>query len=188
MMTAVWSIIESYVGGGSGAIAVRKTPGGRRSGRYTSSMHSGKSFAFLRVAFGFVWAIDAYFKWQPGFLGNFTGYLTDAMQGQPALVQGWIQLWVNFISVDPYLFAVIVAIGETAIALALIFGFFTRGAIAGGTLLSLVIWATAEGFGGPYVAGATDIGSAIIYVFVFAALWTGKSWQRYSIDSLIARR
>jgi len=34
----------------------------------------------LRIAFGLVWAIDAWFKWQPAFINNFTNYLTGAKQ------------------------------------------------------------------------------------------------------------
>ncbi|HQU08161.1 MAG: hypothetical protein B7W98_00020 [Parcubacteria group bacterium 20-58-5] len=142
-----------------------------------------KSFAVLRIVFGLVWAIDAYFKWQPAFLNNFTSYLTMGAQGQSALVQAWIHLWVYGVSVDPHLFGIIVALAETTIAIGLIFGLFTKVAMAGGIAMTLVIWSTAEGFGGPYVAGSTDIGAAIIYVIVFIALWLGKSWREYSLDA-----
>ncbi len=121
-----------------------------------------KPFALLRIAFGCVWAVDAYFKWQPAFINNFTNYLIEGAQGQPALVQAWIHLWVHTVSVDPHLFAFVVALSETAIALGLLFGFLTRVAMTGGILLTLVIWSTAEGFGGPYVAGSTDGGTALI--------------------------
>lgn len=142
-----------------------------------------KSFSVLRIVFGLVWAVDAYFKWQPAFLDNFTQYLTDGAQGQPALVQAWINLWIHTVSVDPHLFGIIVAIAETAIAFGLLFGFFTRIALIGGIAMTLVIWSTAEGFGGPYMSGSTDIGAAIIYAIVFIALWLGKCWRHYSIDS-----
>ena len=39
-----------------------------------------------------------------------------------------------------------------------------------GIVFGLLIWGVGEGFGGPYMSGATDIGSAIIYSVVFAAL------------------
>ncbi|OYV84232.1 MAG: hypothetical protein B7X04_00060 [Parcubacteria group bacterium 21-54-25] len=104
-------------------------------------------------------------------------------QGQSALVQAWIHLWVYGVSVDPHLFGIIVALAETTIAIGLIFGLFTKVAMAGGIAMTLVIWSTAEGFGGPYVAGSTDIGAAIIYVIVFIALWLGKSWREYSLDA-----
>ena len=144
-----------------------------------------KSFAVLRIIFGFVWAIDAYFKWSPEFINNLSNYLTDGAQGQPALVQAWVNLWVRGVSVDPHFFAVVVALGETAIAIGLIFGLFTKGAHLGGIAMSLVIWSTAEGFGGPYMPGSTDIGAAIIYLLLHIALWLGKSWRYYGVDSLL---
>ncbi|MHB8660405.1 MAG: hypothetical protein ACYC75_00480 [Minisyncoccota bacterium] len=147
-----------------------------------------KSFAVLRIIFGGVWAIDAFFKWQPAFLNNFTDYLTQGAQDQPAPVQAWINLWIHGVSVDPHLFGVIVAVAETAITIGLIFGLFTKVAMAGGIAMVLVIWSTAEGFGGPYMAGSTDIGAAIIYAIVFIALWIGKSWRCFSIDSWLKNR
>ena len=147
-----------------------------------------RSFAILRIIFGGVWLIDAAFKWNPAFLNNFTDYLVEGTQNQSPLVQAWINLWIKGVSVDPHLFAIIVAIGETAIALGLLFGIFTELAIAGGIAMTLVIWSTAEGFGGPYVAGSTDVGAAIIYVLVFVALWLGKCWRYYSFDPSIRKR
>jgi uncharacterized membrane protein YphA (DoxX/SURF4 family) len=147
-----------------------------------------KSFAVLRIMFGIIWLVDASFKWSPAFLNNFTDYVTEGAQNQPALVQSWIHLWVNGVSVDPHFFAVLVAVAETAIALGLLFGIFTEIAIAGGIAMTLVIWSTAEGFGGPYVAGSTDIGAAIIYAIVFVALWLGRCWRYYSLDPYLKGR
>jgi nitrite reductase (NO-forming) len=58
-------------------------------------------------------------------------------------------------------------------------------------VFSLLIWATAEGFGGPYTSGASDIRTAIIYAVVFAALlalsyYAGPS--RYSADYYIEKK
>jgi hypothetical protein len=55
----------------------------------------------LRITFGLVWAIDAWFKWQPNFINNFTNYLTGAQQDQPAWVQSWIGFWIDVVNVDP---------------------------------------------------------------------------------------
>ncbi len=147
-----------------------------------------RSFAILRIVFGMVWAVDAFFKWSPSFINNFTDYLTEGAQGQPALVQAWINLWVKGVSVDPHFFAIVVALGETAIAIGLLFGLLTKVAMAGGMAMTLVIWSTAEGFGGPYAAGSTDIGAAVIYFIVFVALWLGKCWRYYSFDSFLRKR
>ncbi len=139
-------------------------------------MTDQRKFAWLRIAFGAIWGIDAYFKWQPDFFTNFTSYLSGNLDGQPLLVKNWITLWIHIIGVNPGLFALLVATAETAIALALIFGIASRVATWGGIAMSLVIWSTAEGFGGPYTAGSTDIGAAVIYVLVFLALWFGHGW------------
>ena len=147
-----------------------------------------KSFAILRIIFGGVWLIDASFKWNSAFLDNFTSYLTGGAEGQSALVRAWIHLWVQTVSVNPHFFAVIVAITETVLGLGLIFGLFTEIAILGGIAMTLVIWSTAEGFGGPYVPGSTDIGAAIIYAIVFVALWLGRCWRYYSVDVLIRKK
>lgn len=144
-----------------------------------------EAFAVLRISFGCIWAIDAYFKWQPAFMDNFTSYLSSAAQGQPTLVQSWIDLWVKIVGVDPHAFAIVVTLAETAIAVGLIFGLFTKGAHLGGMAMSLVIWSTAEGFGGPYTAGSTDIGAAIIYFVLHVSLWLGKSWRYYSVDKVL---
>jgi len=136
----------------------------------------------LRMAFGGVWAIDAWFKWQPDFINNFTTYLTGAQQDQPAWIQSWIGFWINVVNVNPQVFAHLVAISETAIAIALLFGVLTNLASLGGILLTIVIWTTAEGFGGPYRAGSADIGSAIIYALVFVGLVLSQSGLYLGLD------
>lgn len=151
------------------------------------SMASIKKFAILRIVFGGVWAVNAFFKWQPDFFQNFTSYLASGAEGQPLLVQKWIHLWISVIGLNPHFFAILIAIIETILALCLLLGIFTRFACYGGIAFSLIIWSTAEGFGGPYAAGSTDIGSAIIYVLVFAALLAEQSWVAWSIDALRTR-
>jgi hypothetical protein len=44
------------------------------------------------------------------------------------------------------------------------------------------IWTTAEGFGGPYQAGSTDIGAAIIDPLVFAGLFLSSAGLYYGVD------
>ena len=136
----------------------------------------------LRIVFGLVWALDAWFKWQPDFIGNFSDYLTGAAKDQPAAVKSWIDLWINVVNVDPHVFAHAVAIGETLVALGLIFGVLSNLTNLGGILLSVVIWSTAEGFGGLYTAGSTDIGAAIIYALVFVGLFLSSAGLYLGFD------
>lgn len=141
-----------------------------------------------RIVFGLVWAVDAYFKWQPDFINNFMDYLSKSGEGQAPIVQGWINFWMNITHINPQLMAYLVAIGETAVAIGLIFGIFSNLTNVAGILLSLVIWSTAEGFGGPYTAGSTDIGSAIIYVLVFVGLFLASAGLYLGLDRYLTPR
>jgi len=143
--------------------------------------------AVVRIAFGLVWVVDAILKWLPAFAhDSFIGSLQGARLGQPAAVQGWIDFWLDILQTNPPLFAHLLAITESLLALCLLAGAFTNVVCVLGALLSLAIWSTAEGFGGPYVAGGTDIGTSIIYVLVFAMLaacaaggaWGADRWLR----------
>lgn len=136
----------------------------------------------MRILFGVIWAIDAQFKWRPSFVDNFVSYLTGGLDGQPLLVKQWISLWIDVIKIDPTTFAYLVALAETGLAIALILGIFSNLAYIGGGLLSLVIWSTAEGLGGPYVAGSTDIGSSIIYFVVFGLLFFSHAGLYRGLD------
>lgn len=143
---------------------------------------AGVGFALLRIAFGIVWAIDASFKWQPGFMAHIVSDLSGAMQGQPAAVQAWIGFWLDIVKLDPSLFAKLLAIAETSLAIALILGLFTNLACVGGMVLSFFIWSTAEGLGGPYGPASTDVGTSIIYEFVYVAIMLSAAGRQLSVD------
>jgi uncharacterized membrane protein YphA (DoxX/SURF4 family) len=139
--------------------------------------------AFWRVGFGLIWLVDAWFKWQPSFVRGFTSYLAGNLSpAQPAWVDSWIRFWVQTVNIDPTLFAHLVALGETVIAIALLLGVGMRAFAVLGSVLSLIIWSTGEAFGGPYRAGTTDIGSAIIYVGGFALLAMTQAGYAFGLD------
>ena len=140
----------------------------------------------LRIVFGAIWAVDAWFKWQPSFINNFADYLNGAQKDQPLLIHHWIGFWINSVGLDPIVFAYVVAASETLIAVALIFGVFTNLTAVYGAVLSLLIWSTAEGFGGPYASGSADIGAAVIYVLVFAGLFLASSGLYLGLDRRMA--
>jgi uncharacterized membrane protein YphA (DoxX/SURF4 family) len=142
----------------------------------------------VRIAFGVAQAIDAALKWSPEFFRHFTHYLTDAAEGQPQHIKGWIGLWVHIVHAHASLFACAVAVAETLIAIGLILGAFSTLVDIGGAVLMFLIWSTAEGFGGPYMSGSTDIGAAIIYMFVFAALFFTRAGLYLGLDSVLAQR
>jgi nitrite reductase (NO-forming) len=72
-----------------------------------------------------------------------------------------------------------------------LFGFARKLTYIAAATFSVLIWATVEGFGGPYTSGASDIGTAVIYAVVFLGLlalnyYAGPS--RLSVDYYIERR
>jgi nitrite reductase (NO-forming) len=147
--------------------------------------------AAVRVAFGVVWLGDAALKWLPAYRTNFLDELRTGAQGQPRWLHPWFHLVVRLASPRIALFAGGTAILETLLALALLAGFARKFVYLGGTVYSLLVWATAEGFGGPYSASSTDIGAAIIYAVVSFALLVVNArseTSRYSVDRLIERR
>ena len=141
-----------------------------------------------RILFGVVWLIDAQFKWRPAFINDMASFLSSAVAGQPSVVQEWINFWINVVNVNPVAFAYLVAFAETALAFALIFGFLSNLAYLGGSVLAFVIWSTAEGFGGPYVVGSTDIGAAVIYIFVFGLLYLTQAGLFIGVDGWLEKK
>ncbi len=143
----------------------------------------------LRVAFGLIWVANAAFTWTSGFAVHYVGYLHNAAQGQPGWSSWWFDFWIALVSPHAALFVWLTRIIETALALALLLGIARRTAYAAGALFSLLVWSTAEGFGGPYTVGATNMGAGIVYVLVFIALLvvSRSGPGPYSLDHYIER-
>ena len=157
-----------------------------------AKINLGRRVAILRIAFGILWAIDASFKWRPAFAnGGFKDEVSGAAQGQPGWLHPWFHFWIRLLASHARLFAYATALLESLIAAGLIVGFARRPGYIVAVLFSLGIWAIPEGFGGPYTAGATDIGTGIIYAVVFAALYgleTAVSPSAWTIDGWLERR
>jgi thiosulfate dehydrogenase (quinone) large subunit len=154
-------------------------------------IHLYKRVAAVRIIFGVIFAIDAYLKWLPSFASSFQGQVTGAAQGQPGWLMPWFHFWAHFIALSPATFAYLTAATETLVALALLFGLARQFTYFAAAAYSLLIWAIPEGFGGPYKGGATDIGTGIIYVVLFLALYqldTLADESPWSLDPLIERR
>lgn len=159
------------------------TASGRARPEAPNAARRMRAVALLRVAFGVVWAVDAALKWLPSFAQHtLLDTLEDASAGQPALVRGWIGGWARFLAADPHAFGILLALVETAIAVGLLCGAFTNAVCAVGAALSLVIWSTGEGFGGPYGDGATDVGASVIYVLMFALLGAAGAGGTWGVD------
>jgi nitrite reductase (NO-forming) len=144
----------------------------------------------VRVGFGIMWAIDAGLKWRGSFRHQYLGLLTDAEKANASWLHPWFNFWIDLQRPHINTFAYLVAVIETVIAAALILGFARKITYITGAVFSLLIWTTAEGFGGPYTAQSTDIGAAILYALVFVALLAISAQfgpSRYSADAIIER-
>ncbi len=144
--------------------------------------------AAVRIAFGVLWACDAWFKWQPAFITNFAQFSTQSINGQPPVISAWLTFWSHVVSLNAHSFAHGVAIGETCIALCLIFGAFTNLACSAGILLTLLSWATLDGLGGLFGRGSIDIGLIIVYVLVFLGLILSNAGQTLGVDRSLSTK
>lgn len=148
-----------------------------------------KAIAFLRIAFGLVWAVAAALKWQPKFTASFADQVTGAKDGQPPLVQNWISFWGNIINTNPHFFAYLIASIETALAVFFIFGILTNLTAVVSIIYSLGIWSIAEGFGGPIQPGkSTDIGTAFVYALLAGTLLAVAAGRYYGVDQWLSPR
>jgi nitrite reductase (NO-forming) len=124
-------------------------------------------------------------------LPGYTDALHGGADGQPSWLSGWFNFWINLQEPRASFFAYLVAVVETLIALAVILGFARKLTYLSAIVFSLLIWSTAEGFGGPYTAGSSDIGTAVIYALVFGALLCFSYYEgtpRVSLDYYLERR
>jgi thiosulfate dehydrogenase [quinone] large subunit len=145
--------------------------------------------AVVRILFGLLWAIDALFKWLPGFVNGQT--LTHELGGAAGVSlpveHQWLQLWNTVGLADPSLFAHILAVIETLAAIALIFGVFSNVALIGSAILSFGIWSGAEGMHLPWFQpGQTDLGPSVGYIFASLGLFFAAAGATWSLDAVIA--
>jgi len=147
--------------------------------------------SFMRICLGIVWLIDGYLKFSPGLVDSFPDLVRRAGDGQPTWLQPWFNFWSSVTTGNAALFVYSTGVLEVALGIALVLGFARKIAYLGGIIFSLFIWAIPEGFGGPYGPSSTDIGTGIIYSFVFLSLAiinTISGPSKYSLDFLVERK
>jgi nitrite reductase (NO-forming) len=145
----------------------------------------------MRVIFGAVWGIDGVFKFQPGLAGSIVSSINSLAQSQPGWLTSWFSFWSQAIGTNPALFVYSTGFIELFLSFSLIFGFLRKISYTIGFLLSLVIWSVPEGFGGALGPGSTDIGTGIIYAFVFLFLLIINAAfgpSKFSLDGVIEKK
>ncbi len=155
--------------------------------------HAGGLKTVFRLLLGVVWLVDGVLKFTSGFVDGFPGAVQLAQSNAPSWLSGWFSFWSTQASANPSLIVYTVGTLELLLGIALILGLMRKVAYAGGVVLSLLIWAVPEGFGGPYQTGAggTDVGTGIIYAIAFLGLIVINATygtSRWSLDGLIEKR
>jgi len=142
----------------------------------------------LRIIFGIFWAADAYLKWSLIAQGiDYQDLVLSAAEGQPSTVASWIRFWAGIAGSTPG-FPYVIAVAETLIAIFIIIGLFTKLTSLAGIVFSFLIWSTAEAFGGVFTQGATDIGTAPLYMAMFAGLIVVRAGMQRGLDGRILRK
>lgn len=147
--------------------------------RTQSDISSNELLTLSRVLFGLLWGYDALLKLQPYFLDHYLDYLSAAQQDTAGTWQGaYDHIWIVVSqTAGPQLVAFLVGVAEAAIAVSLIWARGLRIFGPVGIILSLVIWTTAEEFGGPYSMGVPSmmpmrlLGVAVIYMLGLGYVW-----------------
>jgi thiosulfate dehydrogenase (quinone) large subunit len=146
----------------------------------------------FRVVLGVVWLVNGVLKFTSGYTSSFLGDVQNSQSNAPSWLSGWYSFWVTQATSNTYLIVYTVGVLETVLGIALILGLMRKVAYVGGAILSLLIWAVPEGFGGPYQSGSggTDVGTGVIYATAFLGLIVINATygpSRWSLDHLIER-
>ncbi|MGH3381475.1 MAG: hypothetical protein ACRDP6_42775 [Actinoallomurus sp.] len=168
----------------------RPAPTPSRSGSVSTYGHP-RAAAVVRIAFGVIWAIDATFKWLPGFIHGQT--LDEELGGgadiHTPVIHQWLQMWHGIGTASPGAFAVGTAVIETLIALGLLLGAFSNLVFIGSAVFSFGIWSTAEHLHLPWTrSGITDLGPSIGYVIAALALFCCAAGSTWGLDRTLRGR
>jgi len=149
-----------------------------------------KHIAAIRIGFGVIWIIDAAFKFESVFYRGLLQYVKSKDSGEPKWLNPWFHTWYSIIGSNQHLFAVILIVAESLVAVSLLFGLARRSSYLLGGVMAFLIWGVGEAFGGPYVSGSTDVGAGIIYCFVFAMLFVadGVIQPSWALDNILSKK
>ncbi len=146
----------------------------------------------FRLLLGVAWLVNGVLKFTSGYVDSFLSDVQNSQASAPSWLSGWYSFWATQASSNASLIVYTVGALEIVLGLALLLGFARKIAYSGGAVLSLLIWAIPEGFGGPYQGGSggTDIGTGVVYAIAFLGLIVINATygpSRWSLDHLIER-
>ncbi len=157
-----------------------------RSSRYTRDQDF--AFAVMRIIFGAIWAVNTALEANAPYVNHFLASIVQRVAGQPDVVRAYLHIVIHGIELlGPRHVAMATVVVDGLLAISLLTGVGLRPWARFGVIYSLFLWSTVGGFGGPYVAGATDPGTAIVYALTFFTILSVPSEQRLTIGGHPAR-
>lgn len=137
------------------------------------------ALGLARLLFGAVCLANLGLHLDPEYRKHFLTMIgADWAPGQP----GWLVAYghamvasIGVIGVST-VFGAMVAL-EALLAFSLLTGWQLHRLAWVGVAYNLWLWSTVGGLGGPYTAGATDPGTAIVYVLAFALILLSNGWR-----------
>ncbi len=152
----------------------------RRPLRYSPDQEL--AFAMLRILFGVIWTLNAVIEANAPYVNGFLGSIVKRMKGQPHVIVAYLSAVIHTVTLaGPQHMAIATVILDALLALSLLSGVALRPMAWIGVVYTLLLWSTVGGFGGPYTAGATDPGTAIVYALVFIAVLSVPAGQRLTL-------
>lgn len=124
----------------------------------------------IRIIFGVIWIFDGSLAFLKGAAPLFEKLVINESLNQPKVLEGFFSFWIYVVKLNPYFWTYLIGILSVILGLSIILGLLKKTTYILGIIFSLFIWSVGEGFGGPYVAGTTDISAGPIYVVVFLLL------------------
>ncbi len=146
---------------------------------FTQARYTGLFWLVLRLFVGYEFISAGWEKVSSGewvgqnAIGGFMkGALTKAATGAHPEVQGWyVDLVNNVFLPNAVLFSTLVALGETLVGLALIFGIFTKFAAANGAIMNLA-----------FLGAGTSSSNPQMLIMQVAMVFGGAGVAFYGLD------
>jgi hypothetical protein len=141
------------------------------------------AFAVLRIIFGCIWLLNTWFQANGAYINHlFLQSFSAGINGQPGWLASYTQTVVYAIqAIGASRVAVTTVVIDGLLALSLLTGLWLRFFVWVGIVYNLFMWSTVGGMGGPYTQGATDPGTAIVYVIAFVFVLMSRSWGGLSL-------
>lgn len=144
---------------------------------------NSEAYGWIRFLFGIVWTINTFLQANHAYTVHFqSSFSADWVKGQPHWIRVYGHWAAHIVGVIGPITVAHVTVGlDGLLALSLLSGIGLPVMGWVGIIYNLGLWSTVGGFGGPYVRGSTDPGTAIVYALCFFFVVGTRSWQSFSL-------